>query len=523
MDPWFHGEEVCAFLEDLDRNSEDGLLLMPRGTGKSGMVTQCMPAWTLAKHPHKRVFIGNAEEKRAQNMARTNANTMRSNSLYRKCFPHVRPSGKWGDDGFFLDTSSEDSLVTVERIDPSLRGYGIRSNVTGSHINGLMILDDLINDESSKSPEQLKRAERFFKECINLIDPGTPLRMCATRWNYHDLYGKIEKGELQGRQGRIRVLRLGITRNRKKRDGTIEKEILFPLRKWKDNFGAEHEVGFTWDTINALRKQLRGMFSSLYMNNPVLDEDVLFDVNMLKRFKHINDLPFQVGGTGRVLVEAEAGGKALISTIQLMMRQENRRLAVEPVTTRLKEKKSRIMGALQPWIASGKFNIREDDWQREDGGLGEELRTFPKGHDDCLDAHTYCIDACSDTEPGLMPTVSFAVDPAFTDEDYSDWTAIAAGCKYDGEYYALETIRFQTNRAEVIVRMLFNIVDKYVRLAAKPLSQRRGSAIVGFSSSQSKPRSRRRRSFARGKIYHDGHTFDISDLSVLHGKGREEK
>lgn len=509
MDPWLHGEEVCRFLDQLEEDNEDGLVLMPRGTGKTGSITSCRPAWYLARNPHLRVLLANAEEKKAAKMGRANANIITNNIFYQRCFPNVRKGDKWGEDGYFLDSvvAADNAMITYERLDPSLSTYGIRSNVTGSHINGAMILDDLISSEMARSKKEVQRAEYFFKEAINVIDPGTPLLVCATRWTYHDYCGKIEEGELRGRRGRLKVLKLGITRKNK---ATKKDEIIFPHQFWEDDQGNKHEVGFTWENLEDLKTQLKGLYAALYYNKPVLDEDCQFDLDRIKRFKHYSELNFELGPVSKVAVEVESQAKAFISTIQLMAKKENRRLPIETVTSGRTNKEERIRCAIQPLVSDMLFNMREDHYQRDDS-LGEEMRNFPKGYDDCLDAHAYCINLCQNAPKSDIPFVNIAVDPAFTDQDYSDYTAIAVGCMYDGEYYALDTIRFQTNRAEHIVRMIFNTFDKFDRLALKKESPKK-PRITGFSSTQA--RARRGRSSRRNGVYRDAHTFNV-DLSAF--------
>lgn len=508
MDPWLHGEEVGRFLDYLEREEKDGLVLMPRGTGKTGSITNCRPAWYLAKNPHSRVLLANAVDAKAAKMGRANANIISKNLFYRNCFPNVRPGDKWGEDGYFLDSvaAADNSMITYERLDPSLGTFGIRGNVTGSHVNGAMILDDLINAEMARHKNEVKRAEYFFKEAINVIDPGTPLLVCATRWTYHDYCGKIEEGELRGRRGRLEVLKLGITRKNKV---TKKEEIIFPLQTWKDDSGNEQQVGFTFENLEDLKAQLKGLYAALYYNTPMLEEDCQFDVDRIKRYRSLHELGFELGPIGRVAIEVESQAKALISTLNLMMQKEGRKMPIETVTTKNQGKDERIRCHIQPLVSEGRFNMREDHYQREDN-LAEEMRNYPKGFDDCLDAHQYCIQLCHNSPKKGLPMVNIAVDPAFTTEDHSDYTAIAVGCMYDDEYYELDTIRFQTNRAEMIIRMIFNTFDKFDRLAMKPESQK-ARRIRGFSSTQARAR---RRTYRKGGIYKDAHTFDI-DLSAF--------
>lgn len=510
MEPWFHGEEVFRFLEYLDQEGKDGLLLMFRGSGKSGLITAPMPAWKLAQNPELLTMLCNYSEAKAHKFARASANIISKNMLFKRCFPDLIPSSIWGDNGYVLE-SNRGGLTNVERLDPNLIGYGTKGNVTGSHVNGLVILDDLISKNIARSKAELKKVEEFFGEIINTIDPGVPLRMCMTRWHYDDFLGKIETGELEGRNGKIEVFKVGATRKRKRQDGKVVEEITFPRQSWYDDHGNAYQVGMTFENLEAFKRNLKGLFPALYYNTPVLDEDCIFSLEALRRYKNVNELPFELGPVAKVVVECEAQGASLIDTFTRIMRDEGKRFNLEKVHTRGQEKIQRIMDVLQTPVADGQFHMREQSYQSEDGLLNE-MRSFPKGHDDQLDAHSYCYEACQRTpQNSEFAYVCIAVDPAYTEESYSDYTAIAVGCIYQGEYYELDTIRFQTQRTDLIVRMVFTAFNKFDKLAYKRDEKARKPRMAGYSSSRARTRNGRLR---RQKGAGDSFEVDMSEIAV---------
>lgn len=511
MDPWFHGEELCRFLEELEANEEDGLILTWRGSGKTGMITQPMPAWWLAKNHYGRVGISNAIEDKAAKMGKVAAAIITNNRAYKLCFPHVRPSEKWGEAGYYLDVAAEEIFGSKERVDPSISTYGIRGNITGAHLNGGFIFDDLLNMDYSKSVAMRRRAEEFFTEVINIIDPGVPIRGCATRWTYDDYCGKIETGELLGPRGRLRIYKTGVT----KKDKAGNPTLVWPQHTYKDSRGMKVKAGETFSRLEAKKKTLKGLFSALYYNEPVANEDIQFDLSMIHTFKTLPP-PFELGPVGRIGVECESQGTSLLSTFSVMMRTERRVFQIEKLTAGRMDKKERIRSILQPVIKYGTFNIREDLYRREDN-LGEELRTFDKGSDDALDACSYLIKMCDINRIDVYPIVNIAVDPAFSAEYYSDWTAIVAGCAFQGQFWILDCVKFQTNRTDYIVRMLFSMYDKFNNLAFK---QAQESKIYkpGYKSLG----ARRNNVIRRGGFPWGGDSFDV-DLSIIQRERKENK
>lgn len=453
MDPWFHGEEVCTFLAKTEGQTRT--VLMPRGSGKSGMITIPMPVWRLARDPMARIMVSNATETRANKFLRATASIITSMPRFQKCYPYLKASAKWGEGGYYLDIGAFDpSLASVERGDPSLAAFGVTSNVTGSHVNGESFLDDLINKEMARSPEQRKLAEGFFIESLNCVDPGTTVTVCGTRWTYDDFYGKLVNGELAGKSGGSHVLKLGVTR--KDEHGSLQ--IIWPQKTYIDlATKASRTVGYTWEDIKALKKNLGSLFSALYMNEPVQDEDQKFDLQLIKKYKQ---LPFNTGRLASAYIEIESQARALYDGIRKVMTQEGRVFRLEPITSRKASKRERILSNIQPVIADCRFNMPERLWTDGGNNLGEELRTYDKGSDDCLDALAYCI-ALAREAKGEPPRVFITIDPAFSVESYSDHTAIVAGCVFEGEFWLLDCFRFQTDRIDVMARQLFRMIDKY--------------------------------------------------------------
>jgi len=481
MDPWFHGEELCKFLEDLEESGDDGLALVWRGAGKSGMITEPMPAWWLAKNPYKRVGVANATGDGAARMIRTSAAIVSGNGAFKRCFPDCVPSSKWGEDGYYLDVASgDDTFGTRERKIPSLSAYGVRGNITGAHFDGGFIFDDLLNEETADSATHRRRVEKFFGEMCNTIDLGAPLRGCCTRWTYDDYCGKIESGELQSKQGRLRIFKVGVTTY----DHAKKKQVLVaPHRKWYDDLGNEYGYGETEESLVALKKANGHRFSALYYNEPVMDDDIQFDIQKIQTFPTLPP-PFELGPVARVGVECESQSAALMSTIDVMMRQEGRKIAIDKLTTQKKNKHDRIRSVVQPAVYQNQLCVRRDLMDRDDN-LGQELRTFDKGSDDCLDALTYGIELCKGQKDDIFPMVHIAVDPAFTDETYSDHTAILAITRFQDQFWVLDCMRFQTNRADYIVRMIFAMFDKMQSFSFEQSSNKKRSKKIGFRSSRS--------------------------------------
>ena len=497
LDPWLHGEVICRFLDE--NPGQAVLVLAPRGVGKSGAITVPRAAWWLAQDPSEGIIIGNAREARAQKMCRSIASIVSNDINYQNAFPWVKPSSKWGEDGYYLDQS----VVSIEgrvntRIDPALSAYGVGGNITGSHVSGALILDDLINEKMAKSPVELQAAHDYFVEAQNCLDPGQPMVIIGTRWHPSDFYGKIIDGELHGDNGPIKCLKLGVEDK--------EGNIVFPLKTYVDMKGKKKDVGYTPEFLEGRRKNLGRLFSALYYNEPVLASDQQFDVAKIRTFKNQRELGFDIGCVLTLGVEAESQGKALIDVLRNQMREQNRMFHINELTSKKIRKEDRIRGTLQSYIESEDFYVREDLF-RSSENIGQEFRMWTgqeADDDDCLDAVAYAVMNAIEPPEGQPPMVSIACDPAFTEERYSDSTAIAAVIKYLGKIYVLDCDRFKTSRTDFTARMIIRMYDRY-QSGKEWDCKRFDMKLNGFSSSGS-------RSSQQREQYSDGFDVDLSQM-----------
>lgn len=467
MDPWLHGEEIVKFLEA--NWGVPKLILMPRGTGKSGAISIPLPAYQLAKYRKNLTLVCNAVESDAADMAASSAQIISHCELYKRCFPKVLPSDYWGKGGYFLEGEAR-------RRNANIGSYGVRGNVTGSHVDTILA-DDLISSKTAQSMAEVEQAERFLKELTNCLDPGGDLLVIGTRWFYDDFYGKLINSEIVPRGGALQVLKLGIY----DKNG----DIIFPKRAYFD-LGTSKQVGYDEEDLAALRITQGPLFPALYLNEPVANENALFELERIQTFNSYSELPFKLSGVSSVVIETEAQGHALYSVLMDTARDEGRILpkvekAISSQTKFNKMKKQdRIKAVLQPLIANGDLYLLSGLW-KPDNSIGEELRRFDRWRDDAIDSLVWSIYFARDTKPGDNPKACIGVDPAFTDSKNSDFTAITTIVKYDSKIYVLDCRKFKTAHVDVTCREIFKSIENINKISARIKKQSKPQ-VHGFVS-----------------------------------------
>jgi len=131
---------------------------------------------------------------------------------------------------------------------------------TGQHYD-MGVFDDLIHDQNWNSQTKLQQAEDDFNGCQPLIDPGCYRLVSGTRYTFGDLYENI----MRKNDGSWKVSLKTCWTD----DGT---EVRFPQTKTKDG----RFIGLTREMLMQIAKDTPSLFSSQYLNQPIMEGTQLF-------------------------------------------------------------------------------------------------------------------------------------------------------------------------------------------------------------------------------------------------------
>lgn len=246
---------VCDFVQD-NWQKKKLLILLPRGTFKSSIVTVGFSLWRIGIDPDVRINISNAVYPLAVSFLSQIKKHIQSNQKFKEVFGELyTPSEQWREDRISV---SKDKLVNKE---PTIWAFGAGASSTGSHFN-VALLDDLVARETIGTKEQIEKTKNYYRDVLDLVDPmpggHRPVIVIGTTWHWDDLYSWIldKRNDLLDD---FEVLRLPAY------TGEWGKgELLFPtMLDWK-----------------ALEKQKKHQgnyhFSAQYLLNPVPEENQTF-------------------------------------------------------------------------------------------------------------------------------------------------------------------------------------------------------------------------------------------------------
>jgi len=414
------GDKVDEVLSDqFDPNRNKLLLLLPRGTFKSSLITIGFTLQMALNDSDCRTLIDSETYGKSKNFLAEIKGHLEGNQKYRAIYKHIW--GKYPDankkDGScrWTDAAVDLSSRTKVTKEPSISCSGVDRSINGMHYD-LIVEDDLHSEKNTTNKEQIQQVIDHRNLANSLLDPGKPKITIGTRWDFQDAYNDV-------------LVRQRASYNIMVRKAIEDDDSLFFPERLTKEFLAEQR-----------RDQGAYIYSCQYQNSPVDDETATFKHSYFKNIKWdlVKDKPINwcvavdpsMEGpysdyAAFVLAGLDAEGNLYVrqlhrakmnyaGIITLMFdwyqRYEPRRMALETIATQsnisymlnaeqkqrgiwlpLKEIKSRSSSkedrirALAAYYEYGRAHHIEECNQLED--LEYELTHFPKGAtDDIIDA-----------------------------------------------------------------------------------------------------------------------------------------
>ncbi len=425
-------ERSTDYQDKYDPDITNLLLLLPRGTFKSSVVTIGLSIQAQLRDPDCRILIDSETFSKAKAFLMEVKGHFESNDKLRavyKILHGVYPDANAKND-IWSDSQINLGARKRRRKEPSISCGGVDVTKNGMHYD-LIVMDDLMSDTNTMNKEQIEKVIQHYKLAISLLDPGCPLIVIGTRWHYLDVYQHILDNEAQN----FNIM----VRSAYNADGTL----FFPERLTEQFLQ------------NTKERQGSYIFSCQYLNEPVDDETATFKRSdiLLKPWELVKDLPinwyllvdpsfegqysdywgFVIAGmdfqrqlyvrhvlrvkatykTGidlifglyhdfpikRIAVETVATQKSLGYMLNEEQRLRGEWLPIMEFKSRSNTKEERIRG-LAPYYENHRiFHVKECS-QREE--LEYELLHFPKAkHDDVIDSLANILEIAQPASGGV--------------------------------------------------------------------------------------------------------------------------
>jgi predicted phage terminase large subunit-like protein len=174
------------------------MILMPRGTGKSALITQAYTLQRLCADQNLAVLIANERLENAVAFLAAIKQQVEQNELLQSLFPEIVPANynetTWSTTKILLPRTSG-------RQEPSILCIGSGGTVTGMHPD-LIIADDIISREAMENARRgdgnlTDQMVRWLAQLVPLLNSGyepfPEILLAGTRWYRGDVYERAEE------------------------------------------------------------------------------------------------------------------------------------------------------------------------------------------------------------------------------------------------------------------------------------------------------------------------------------------
>lgn len=185
------------------------LLFAFRGSWKTTTVSITFTAYYIGHNPERANLIIGSSGASANSVTEAVKNIIEFTEPWKACFPNIVPDHQrgWGQEGYEVmrkDMSYEEWRgMNTARKDPTLLGLGVGSKtLIGKHPDGLLLLDDILDEDNTSSVRQMQSvATKVTGTILPFIveDEGKPKGekmitwpvVIGTPWTDDDVYQDI--------------------------------------------------------------------------------------------------------------------------------------------------------------------------------------------------------------------------------------------------------------------------------------------------------------------------------------------
>ena len=180
----FH-RQMLALCHDLYRRQAEGLLLAPRGFGKSCLATVCFTLWLLLHDRNIRVLIVSSTATKAESFVREIRTHLQSNQTLRHLFGDLVDLSCWRQGEMCVKGRSRSSK------EASVTARGCSGAVVGLHFD-VHLIDDLVNEDNARTKGQRDKLKDWVYMSLDpTLQPHGCRLIAGTRYHPDDFYNHL--------------------------------------------------------------------------------------------------------------------------------------------------------------------------------------------------------------------------------------------------------------------------------------------------------------------------------------------
>jgi predicted phage terminase large subunit-like protein len=217
--PALHHLEMLEQEVDALYHRQNTIILEPRGAAKTTQGNTGFLSWVIARFPRVRIGLVSNTSTQADAFSRAIRLTVEGNPRYRELYGNLVSSTKWTNSEWIRADSGLEGTK-----DATVFAVGVGGAIISKRFD-LLFLDDILDKENTRTPEQRAEVEFWFEQTLRpcLESDGVVIAL-GTRWAAEDLYEKLMTPLAEGGKGWKALVRSALLRD----DATGEEYSYWP-------------------------------------------------------------------------------------------------------------------------------------------------------------------------------------------------------------------------------------------------------------------------------------------------------
>ena len=273
------------------------MILMPRGTGKSTLISQAYVLQRICQDPNIAILIANEKLENAQTFLTAIKHQIEQNELFRALYPEIIPpdtkSIKWNESEIVIPR-------TTGRKESTIKCQGVGAALASMHPD-LIIVDDMLSREAAENARMggghiTGAINRWVAQLQPLLNHGykpfPEILFLGTRWFRGDSYEYVEEAFGYGQERRTFSLGLKLPNGEIQsldvhRRGDL---VIFSRQAIENGRAAWPErPGYDVESLAKIRLTDPQLYAANYQNDPSDEVTATFKESWLQYYDWVSD------------------------------------------------------------------------------------------------------------------------------------------------------------------------------------------------------------------------------------------
>ena len=181
-------QDLIDFMESATKRTK--LILMPRGSFKSSVITVAYTIQQMIRNPNIRILISSETQNKSIKFVSEIKAHIEGNAKFKALYGNWMNRGNiWKSNEFVIKPR------TIPKKEPTIMAGSLeRQSLTGLHFD-YVVLDDVVSQTNTGSDDAIEKTIDHYKLLLSILDPGGSITTIGTVWGAYSLYSFLNDKE----------------------------------------------------------------------------------------------------------------------------------------------------------------------------------------------------------------------------------------------------------------------------------------------------------------------------------------